>query len=119
MGCLAKRHQRFQDVQQGSIYGVDERIIDQYMMIDLEKLGVTPLRFSSDPSVKLEDVAIKPEDIRVSAVTVPSSYNMVDLGWISSIKNQGSCGCCWSFASVAMYEGILKRYNSAWDYGLS
>jgi KDEL-tailed cysteine endopeptidase len=47
--------------------------------------------------------------LRVSTVSaaLPSSLNYNTLGYVTSIKNQGSCGCCWAFASVATYESWL------------
>ena len=36
---------------------------------------------------------------------------------MTSIKNQGSCGCCWSFAATAAYESYLLL--SGHNYGLS
>ena len=55
--------------------------------------------------------------MKVSAVVLPTTYSLVALGHVSSIKNQGSCGCCWSFASIAMYETVLKMRG--FTYGLS
>jgi C1A family cysteine protease len=39
------------------------------------------------------------DHILVSAV--PESKNWADLKKITSIKNQGKCGTCWSFATIA------------------
>lgn len=43
---------------------------------------------------------------------------------MTDIKNQGSCGSCWSFASTAQYESLIAiatngtKYNLAEQYGL-
>jgi len=36
--------------------------------------------------------------------TLPSKYNLKDDGYVSPIKNQGSLGLCWAFATVGAVE---------------
>ncbi len=36
-------------------------------------------------------------------------------GWISSIKDQGRCGGCWSFATVAAVETLYTRFQGVND----
>ena len=37
----------------------------------------------------------------------PSSLDWRDKGFITSIKDQGDCGSCWSFTGVAIAESVL------------
>ncbi|MGN0518173.1 MAG: lectin like domain-containing protein [Acutalibacteraceae bacterium] len=45
------------------------------------------------------------------ADTVPSSYNSKDLGYITSVRNQGAYGTCWAFAACAASEASLIKNN--------
>lgn len=44
-----------------------------------------------------------------SLAAAPASYDLRALGYVSSIKNQGSCGSCWSFSITKALESALLR----------
>ena len=51
-----------------------------------------------------------------NSTTIPSSYDLRDYGWVTSIKNQGSDGNCWAFAAIAALEScILKATGIEYD----
>ena len=49
---------------------------------------------------------------------LPSYFSLVDNGWDTSVKNQGSLGSCWDFATIAMLETALKKATGI-EYDLS
>ncbi len=47
---------------------------------------------------------------------LPSSFDLRDLGYVTSVKNQGDDGNCWSFSALAALESaILKASGMSFD----
>ena len=40
-------------------------------------------------------------------LSLPSSYDIRSLGRVTSVKDQGSCGSCWAFATYGSAESVL------------
>jgi len=48
---------------------------------------------------------------------LPSSYDLRDVGLVTSVKNQGSNGDCWAFAMYAALESYLLKFeNITYDF---
>ncbi len=45
----------------------------------------------------------------------PATYDLRTVGRVTPVKNQGSCGCCWAFATFASLESYLLPGES-WDF---
>ena len=63
------------------------------------------------------------EDIRKAADLLPDSFDWRDvngINYVSPIRNQGQCGSCYAFASMAMLEARLRiRTNNSMQVVLS
>ena len=45
----------------------------------------------------------------INVTTLPSRYDSRDWGWVSSIKEQGWMGSCWTFGMIGALESALLR----------
>jgi C1A family cysteine protease len=74
----------------------------------LERLcGFVPQENTEEQLDNLDDEA----EITISSA-LPSSFNWKDQGKVTSVKDQGSCGTCWAFGTVAPLESkILIKEN--------
>nr|TKR98080.1 hypothetical protein D5086_0000206660 [Populus alba] len=43
---------------------------------------------------------------------MPTSKDWRKAGAVTPVKDQGACGCCWAFSTVAAMEGIIKLKTS-------
>lgn len=97
--------------------GIGQRVDDRG-----HPLGYIP------PPFRLE-VGLAPAAMR-TPVGAPVSYDSRDIpGKVPPVRNQGSCGCCWAFASYGSLETAIRptdtsdfsenhlKNNHLWDYG--
>jgi C1A family cysteine protease len=48
------------------------------------------------------------DNLSASLTALPSSFSWCDHNGCTPIKNQGGCGSCWAFATVAPLESLIK-----------
>ena len=55
----------------------------------------------------------------VAADTIPDSFDWNQLGFVTAVRDQGSCGSCWAYSTVAAYESLLAILEKGIFYDLS
>ena len=45
----------------------------------------------------------------IDVTTLPSKFDLRDWGWVSSVKNQGRMGSCWTFGPTGALESALLK----------
>jgi len=79
----------------------------------------SPSKYASDPDFSYWDWRFPPNGTNVSA----ANFTFFDIpnGWVTSIKDQGQCGSCWAFSTVASLEAKyeINQHNSRLNPDLS
>jgi inhibitor of cysteine peptidase len=87
-----------------------EKALDIYN-IEAIAAGAYTGNYKAPEQNKLDDKveAYKPAN-KTSAL--PAAFSWFDQGKMTPVKNQGSCGSCWAFASCGVFESMIKAHDN-------
>jgi C1A family cysteine protease len=57
-----------------------------------------------------EEAKVKGKKVK-RATTLPTSVDWVSGGLVTSVKDQGNCGSCWTFSAAAVLEGAYAKMS--------
>jgi C1A family cysteine protease/PKD repeat protein len=90
---------------------------------DFDKYQESEISTQPEPSLDEHQTGLIPSpvdlsyisDISVPETSVPAYYDLRTLDRVTTVKDQGSAGTCWAFASYASLESYLKPGEN-WDF---
>jgi C1A family cysteine protease len=104
------------DISDVRIYSLDERFI----IMRSGRLGLTAVLVLMMllTTAGMTSAGVSAED--GPEADVPSNFNQDELGWVTSVKDQGKHGTCWSFGFIASAEtSLISRGYADADIDLS
>ncbi|KAK9164756.1 hypothetical protein Syun_005658 [Stephania yunnanensis] len=80
--------------------------LNEFADLSHEEFKERYLGLTADLSNSRSEGTPSPREFRYRDVEVPKSVDWRKKGAVTHVKNQGGCGSCWAFSTVAAVEGI-------------
>ena len=101
--ALVRNHD---SIKEGFVLGLNK-------FADLSAAEFGAMQGFKAPNVEFHDGDVAPELLGVSLGANPTSVDWRTSGAVTAIKNQGSCGGCYTFSAAAAMEGAYKIKGNA------
>jgi len=84
--------------------------VNQFSDLTLDEFKALPIRGLSKPAVVWGEQPMMDEHVHNGEV-LADSIDWTTRGAVTPVKNQGQCGSCWAFSTVAGLEGAWQIHN--------
>ena len=65
------------------------------------------------PAVEAPTAPLEPDTASADVTALPTSFNWCEQNGCTPVKDQGNCGSCWAFATVAPLESLIQLNDGA------
>ncbi|KAH7707000.1 cathepsin L-like protein [Aphelenchoides avenae] len=106
LGIFTSNLKRIDELKKAGATGIGINVFAASTLEEMQR-RVIPLDFEATRSKKNESIV--PPLRRNKRQTIPSSFDYRVQKWVSPVRDQGQCGSCWAFATVALEECTHMR----------